>query len=93
MTIKIPPIKVSGFQTVEDYITALYQTLGWNPSRQTIDPRKIRIHPATWNKLAAILMKRYGRRAGFLWMNVGPSPRDDIKRYEIDIETGAFEDR
>ena len=92
---KWPVVKVDDFSNALDFIIKFYQELGWNLV-QTIDPRKIKIHPEMWGDIADQLRDKWGLNAALAWMDIGPSADQgnvhNLAKDEVFVGEGAIED-
>ena len=89
-------MSVTDYDSVIEFILAFYESLGWNPTAQQIDPRKIRIHPVLWKQICKEIKQRWDVTAAMTWMNFGPSGDEENKLYlaldEVEIVPDAMED-
>ena len=92
----MPILDVADLEDAPCFIIAFYEALGWKPDSQELDPRKIKMHPETWNHFCEQLIQLGGQVAGLSWMNFGPSVDTNnayrLDKTEIKILEGAITD-
>lgn len=91
---KLPSLDVEDFECITDFMLEFYRRLGWDPTKQELDPRKIAIHPDTWKEICMQVKRRWGIGSALIWMNQGPSWHED-NPHQLDpasvwIGTGAI---
>jgi hypothetical protein len=91
---QLPDLNPDDFLCVTEFIVAFYKSLGWNPSTQELDPRRIQINPEIWNYIAGQIIKKWGVKGGLTWMNSGPSTNRYLDKHQVGvlILKGAFID-
>ena len=57
---KLPSLDVEDFECITDFMLEFYRHLGWDPTKQELDPRKIAIHPDTWKEICMQVKRRWG---------------------------------
>lgn len=88
----LPDLQVEDFAGPNDFILAFYKLLGWNPNKQELDARKIKVHPDVWAEICTEFRKKWGLGAGLAWMNYGPSG-DESNSYNLKPEQVKLEKR
>lgn len=74
-------------------IKEFYKSLGWNESKEEVDPCKVKICEKDWLRLLNDF-KSNGkdmeevRRLGFMWMNYAPSVSEKVREGTIRIYEG-----
>lgn len=74
----------------EEYIISLYQAIGWDRESE-LDPKMIHLNPEHWQDICTEFNQAGSERtSGLLWMNYGPSTRENVPYGKVEVEDGAF---
>ena len=82
---QIQPVSEVG---VVDYITSLYEKLGWN-RKSGVNPSKVVLNRQHWSEICQECVA-ISQLCGFVWMDSGPSSSEDVPYGKAVIRKGAF---